>query len=448
MSLFGSLFTGVSGMAAQSRSMAVISDNVANVSTVGYKGGVSNFASLVVSPSQQRAFSPGGVQQSTQFAITRQGQTQATGSATDAAIVGNGFFVVAENAGDTQRPLYTRAGSFDPDVDGYLRNANGFYLLGWQLDTDGQPIDVNTTQPVNVRNLNAVTVATSRLKLGANLDSGQAEHVGAYAAGDMATYHTTDGAGGVAPDFQRQIQIYDSLGNPRTVIAAFLRTPGAASWSVELYADPANLEAASHPGGLLASGTVSFNGNGGLASAAITPAFPAGAAAGDPVGIDWIDSSGATDSSLVLDLGAIGGTDGLTQFAGESAVSFVTKDGAGYGELNGVRIDAEGFVEASFSNGEVRRIYQIPIATFGNPNALDPRSGNVFSTTWASGSANLQAAGVGGAGQLSPAALESANVELADEFTKMIVTQRAYSANARVVTTTDDMLDELMRVKR
>jgi flagellar hook protein FlgE len=448
MSLFGSLFTGVSGLAAQSRSMSVISDNVANVSTIGYKGGVSNFASLVVSPDQQRAFSPGGVQHSTRFLVDKQGLVQATGSATDAAIVGNGFFVVAQDPGGNAPPLYTRAGSFTPDADGYLRSANGFYLLGWKLDTSEQPLDINITQPVNVRDLNATTVATAQLKLGANLDSGQAIHTGAYAAGDMAEYAATDGASGTAPDFKRQIQVYDSLGNARSITVAFLRTPGAATWSVELYADTADIESSAHPDGLLGSGTVSFNGNGSIASLAITPTYPASATAGDPIGIDWLNSTNSADSSIVIDWGTIGGTDGLTQFAGESAVSFVTKDGAGFGELNAVRIDEDGFVEAAFSNGEVRRIFQIPVATFANPSALQPRSGNVFAMTRDSGDANLQIAGSGGAGQISPAALEAANVDLADEFTKMIVTQRAYSANAKVITTTDDMLDELMRIKR
>jgi flagellar hook protein FlgE len=446
MSLFGSLFTGVSGLAAQSRSMSVISNNVANVSTVGYKGGLSSFASMVVGAGESSA--SGGVRQSTQFLINKQGLVQATGSGTDAAIVGDGFFAVADNAGGTGAPLYTRAGSFSPDAEGFLRSANGFYLLGWQLDANGQPLDVNVTQPVNVRDLNSTTAASTRLKLGANLDAGQEIHAGAYAAGDMTAHHATNGGSGVAPDFKRQIQIYDSLGNARSVTVAFLRTPGASTWSVELYADSADVEAGSHANGLLASGSISFNGNGSLVGASITPTYPTGAAAGDPVGIDWIGSSGSDDSSIVLDWGAMGGTDGMTQFAGESAVSFVTKDGAGYGELNSVRIDDEGFVEASFSNGEVRRIFQIPVATFANPNALQPRSGNVFAVTLDSGDANLLAAGVGRAGQISPAALEAANVDLADEFTKMIVTQRAYSANAKVITTTDDMLDELMRIKR
>ena len=311
----------------------------------------------MVSSNPQRSFSPGGVQQSTQFLINKQGLIQASNSSTDAAIVGNGFFAVTGQADGNGPPVYTRAGSFSPDVDGYLKSASGFYLLGWKLDLAEQPVDINVTQPINVRDLNATTVATSTLKLGANLDSGQAVYAGTYASGDMAAYQASNGASGAAPDFKRQVQIFDSLGNAHSITAAFLRTPGAATWSVELYANTADVEAGSHTDGLLGSGTVSFNGNGSLASASITPTFPAAAAAGDPIGIDWLDSSAANNSSIVFDWGGTGETDGLTQFSGESAVSFVNKDGAGFGELTSVQIDGSGFVEASFSNGEVRRIF-------------------------------------------------------------------------------------------
>ena len=130
----------------------------------------------------------------------------------------------------------------------------------------------------------------------------------------------------------------------------------------------------------------------------------------------------------------------------DNNVAFVSQNGAEVGELNGVAIDADGFVIASFTNGEQQKLYKLPVSTFANPLALDPRSGNVFSQTDASGVFNLHDAGRGGAGRIAPSALENANVDLADEFTKMIVTQRAYSANARVITTTDEMLDELIRL--
>jgi flagellar hook protein FlgE len=170
--------------------------------------------------------------------------------------------------------------------------------------------------------------------------------------------------------------------------------------------------------------------------------------AGGPVGINWLDASGPNDSSIALDLGTLGAADGLSQFSSDYNISFVIQNGAEVGELNGVTIDQEGFVIASFTNGATQKIYKLPIATFANPLALDPRTGNVYGQTAASGEFNLRDAGQGGAGMIAPSSLESANVDLAEEFTKMIVTQRAYSANARVITTTDEMLDELIRISR
>ena len=202
-----------------------------------------------------------------------------------------------------------------------------------------------------------------------------------------------------------------------------------------------------HTNGLLASGQVTFDGNGALASDTVTPVYPV-AVAGQPIGIDWLDTDGATDSLIELDLGTVGTTDGLSQFASNFNVVFVNQNGAEVGQLNGVNVDEDGFVIASFSNGELIKLYKLPIATFFNPLALEPKTGNVYSETVTSGAFNLREAGIGGAGSIAPSALEAANVDLADEFTKMIVTQRAYSANARVITTTDEMLDELIRISR
>ena len=154
------------------------------------------------------------------------------------------------------------------------------------------------------------------------------------------------------------------------------------------------------------------------------------------MGIEWAATGGASPSQIAFDFGQIGGTDGLSQFASPTSVAFVNQNGAEVGELNAISIDDQGFVIASFTNGEDRRLYRLPVATFANPAALDPRSGNVYAQTDASGEFNLRTAGSGGAGVVAPSALEAANVDLAEEFTKMIVTQRAYSANAKVINTT------------
>lgn len=448
MSLFGSLFSGVSGLNAQSRSMSMISDNVANVNTTGYKGAAANFASLVTRQPSSASYSPGGVRSFTSYSVGSQGLIQSSASPTDAAIAGAGFFVVNSQPDSSGEQLYTRAGSFTTDFLGNFRTPAGHTLQGWPLDANETIRDINTLQTVNVRIINGIAAATTTVQIGANLNADETPFAGAYAAGDLAAYQASGGALGVQPHFTRDVQIYDSLGRPSTVTMAFLKDAAANTWQVELFADTAAVETAQHVDGLLASGTITFAGDGSLASVALLPTYPGTAVAGDPVGVDWLDLNGAADSAIVFNFGTIGATDGVTQFASQSTAAFVNQNGAEVGELNGVSIDEDGYVIASFTNGETRKLYQLPIATFANPGALDPRSGNVYAQTDASGEFNLRFAGRGGAGLVTPSALEAANVDLADEFTKMIITQRAYSANARVVTTTDEMLDELIRISR
>lgn len=448
MSLFGSLYSGVSGLTAQSQSMGMISDNVSNVNTVAYKGAGAHFATLVTRSAASANFSPGGVRASTAYDITEQGLIQGSNAPTDVAIDGAGFFVVNTQPGAGGDQLYTRAGNFAPDFLGNLRNSAGFFLQGWALDANEDVINVNQLETVNTRLVTGIAAATTRIEVGANLDANQAAYAGVYAPGDLALNADLGSPNGVQADFTRALQVFDSLGRAHNITAAFLKDPAANTWHAEFYSDPADVEAAAHPNGLLATGQVTFNGDGSLAAADITPVYPGGAALGDPVGVDWLDADGALDSSIVIDLGTAGETDGLSQFDSPYNVSFATQNGAEVGELNAISIDEEGYVIASFSNGQEQKLYKLPIATFANPAALDPRSGNVYSQTDASGVFNLRDAGLGGAGKVAPSSLEAANVDLADEFTKMIVTQRAYSANARVITTTDEMLDELVRISR
>ncbi|MEM9670836.1 MAG: flagellar hook protein FlgE [Pseudomonadota bacterium] len=446
MSLFGALFSGVTGLSAQSQSMGMISDNISNVSTTAYKGAVADFSSLVTTTAGVTTFAPGGVQSNTNFEISRQGLIEPSTSPTDVAIVGDGFFVVSDQSDDTGDQLYTRAGSFKTDALGNMRNSAGFYLQGWALDNNDNIIDVNQISPVNIRLVNGTATATTNVEMGANLDATQTPYAGVYAAGDMADYAASGGTSGVQPHFSRSIQIFDSIGRPHTITTSFLKDAATSTWQVELYADTAEVETATHPDGLLASGTVVFAGTGAPASFSITPLTPT-ATPGASVGIDWLDSDGASDSLISFDFGTAGETNGLSQFAANFNVVYVNQNGADVGQLNGVSINDEGFVIASFSNGEQKKLYQLPIANFANPLALNPRTGNVYGETVASGTFNLRPAGVGGAGQISTSSLEAANVDIADEFTKMIVTQRAYSANARIITTTDEMLDELIRLR-
>ncbi len=448
MSLFGSLFSGVSGLTSQSQSMAMISDNISNVSTTAFKGASAEFSTLVTSNAGVTTYSPGGVISNTRYDITKQGLIEPSSSPTDISLIGNGFFTVSDLADGTGDQLYTRAGSFTADFLGNLRNPAGFFLQGWALDSNDEIIDINQLQTVNIRLVNGLATATNRVEMGANLDAAQAAFTGAYTLGDMAEYNATGGVSGVNPHFSRSVQVFDSIGRPHNVTTSFLKDPLTATWNVEVYAaDPAEIETGTHTNGLLARGQFTFNGDGSFGTNTLSPVHPIDAV-GQPIGIDWLDTDGAVDSLVEFNFGTLGETDGMSQFAADYNVVYVTQNGAEVGQLNGVSINEEGTVIASFSNGEQQQLYKLPVATFFNPLALDPRTGNVYGETVGSGAFNLHEAGVGGAGLISPSSLEAANVDLADEFTKMIVTQRAYSANARVISTADEMLDELIRISR
>lgn len=190
--LYGSLFSGVSGLTAQSTAMGVISDNIANVNTVGYKGKTTNFLSLVTNTASASLYSPGGVRASVQNLIDQQGLVQSSSSPLDIAISGSGFFVVNSRVDGSGDVLYTRAGSFVPDDNGYLRNAAGYYLQGWPLDPNGrlpgEPgnvlnttsfADISSLEPINVTQINGTAAATTEITVGINLDSGEAIHRGA-----------------------------------------------------------------------------------------------------------------------------------------------------------------------------------------------------------------------------------------------------------------------------
>ncbi|MFQ5786284.1 MAG: flagellar hook protein FlgE, partial [Alphaproteobacteria bacterium] len=251
-------------------------------------------------------------------------------------------------------------------------------------------------------------------------------------------------SGNVSAHFSRAVRIFDAQGTGHDLQIGFLKV-ATNTWSIEVFSNPASDVSVAPPlvDGQIATGTVTFNGDGtlGNVTAGLSNAIP----------IAW--TTGAGSSSVTLDLGTAGaiGTglaDGLSQFDGGFNVAFVNQNGSEVGELNGVSIDERGFVTASFTNGETTQLYKLPIATFADVSKLKSISGNVFEQTNKSGQFNLREAGRSGAGFVAPSALEAANVDIGKEFTDMIISQRAFSASSRVITTVDDMLDELIRIRR
>ena len=262
MSIYTALRAGVSGLTANSSALAVISDNIANVNTVGYKRSGVDFSALVNAQNSNTTYNAGGVLPLTRQQISLQGSLEQSRSPTDLAISGDGFFIVSSNNQQLSNGgsvLFTRAGSFTIDAQGYMVNAQGLFLQGWPVNSDGSvvssPTSLSAIEPVNISGVGGLAEPTRNVGINANLNSDQASYAGAYTAGDMAT-------GVVTPQFESSLEVFDSLGAPRTIAFGFLKT-GPNTWQVESYARPnTNITGGAGTGGLLATGTLTFNADG------------------------------------------------------------------------------------------------------------------------------------------------------------------------------------------
>ena len=692
MSLFGALSSGVSGLTAQSSSMGAISDNITNVSTIGFKNTKVNFQTLVTKQTSTTFYSAGGVQSKPRQATDVQGLLQASVSQTDISIAGSGFFVVNEAPNPTisNEYLFTRAGSFIQDNEGFLRNVSGFYLQAWPTDAAGKVIPANKSltipnqnvistdylATVNLNRVGGTAAATNTISIGANLPS-----------------NATEGK-----TFKTDVQFFDTLGNANTISFVYTKTNRDNQWDIGTQPTPntavstledssgnaydsigqltfsarpadastvtiegktyefdsnatftagniqvnvaTNTTAAQDVASLIAAvkandtdfgdyggftnnrikvdpgsttnilfnddgtrkitinpaGLLDTNGNGVttqttsfdvrkqnssfttlsqftftgvpadnqkmtingvvynfLSSEAADdndlnirtnsveamlqdleksieandPDFPSGGtrvrirknddngtfntlvldtlrkgsytvvfsnpfanlptepdgtatfAAGGTATVDTkyalefdsnglpktfnikeleilgfangaadMDDAAANAKQMTLDFGTVTEANGMTQFGSEFTPVFITQNGSQFGTFAGVTISPSGAVTALFDNGEIRPIFQIPLATFVNPNSLDVRTGNIWNATEASGDFTLREANNGPAGEVVQAALEASTVDIGEEFTNMIVVQRAYASAAKIISTADEMLEELLRTKR
>jgi flagellar hook protein FlgE len=441
MSIYGAMMIGVSGLDANSRALSVASSNIANVNTIGYKASGNAFSTLLASAAGSGDVSDAGVVANQAQQVTVQGGITSTQSPTDLALSGNGFFVVSPTAnaatGTSQSLLYTRAGDFTPDSSGNLQNASGFYLQGWPLAANGSvPTDRNDLTDINVNDLAGKAESTTKMSIQANLQA-STPITTPYTAGDMAS-------GAVTPDFQRTVNVYDSQGGAQPLQVSYTKT-GANTWSYEVTYQGAGANIGSPTNNLISSGTMTFNSDGTLKTADTSSATPTGSI---NVTIPWSPSaSGLQPQTISINMGTPGASDGVTQFDNPSALVSSNVDGALFGSLSGVSIDSDGFVTAQFSNGLSQKVFKIPVATFANPDGLSAVSGNAYAASNQSGSPTIGEANLGGAGTIQSKALEGSTVDLANEFTNLITTQRAYSASARIVTTADQMLQTLEQIQ-
>jgi flagellar hook protein FlgE len=433
VSLYSALYAGVSGLSAQASAMATVADNITNVNTIGYKGVSADFKTLVAG-GRGASYAAGGVVSTPQAMISKQGQLQTGSSLTDIGIDGNGFFVVRSGASPDSEIAYTRAGSFKTDRQGFLRNTAGFYLQGWPLDTDGNYVNtgnLDQLQPIRPNILTGSASPTTRIEARINLSSTTPDFAGTYAVGDMA-------GGDAVPQFSRPMDVYDAQGSAHRVIMGFIKT-GPNEWQAEIYAQPAT-DVDGVTDGLLASGEVLFNGDGSLDLDGSTAALFA------DLDIEW--TNGAASVPIRLGLGSDGGLDGLTSFDDVSGLLRSDVDGGTLGTVSSVEISDEGVVTAVFEDGSSRAIYQLPIATVQNPDGLTRIAGNAYQISQDSGNVAINPPNSLGSGKISAGMLEASNADLATEFTNMIRFQRAYSASSKIITTVDDMLQEVSNLKR
>ena len=432
MSLYGALSIGVAGLDAASAALSVSSSNIANVNTIGYKEATASFSTYLDASLGSQSNASAGVTAVIGQEVTKNGLAESTSSPTDLSISGNGFFITTPSGSATGAQEYTQVGNFTADAKGDLVNANGQYLLGWALDTNGNPPSNNTDLSlINVSGISGSAQATSTVSLQANLQANSTIDA-SYNPGDMT-------AGNATPDFQTTINAYDSQGGVQPITLSFVQT-GTNQWAYEIdYAgDPNNLSSPNPIG----EGTLSFNSDGSLAN--VNGASPA---SGDiSVTIPWSGTSGLSSQTINFNMGTVGSTNGVTQFAANSAVSGQSVNGSPFGSVTGVTVDSKGIVTAQFSNGISTKVYQIPIATFANPDGLIQVSGGAYLQSSTSGGANINQAGSGGAGTIASNSLEESTVDLSSEFTKLITAQNAYSAAARVVSTANQMLQALEQI--
>jgi flagellar hook protein FlgE len=359
-----------------------------------------------------------------------QGAFETTASPLDLALDGSGFFVMRGLDGAS---YYSRFGGFQMDEDGYLVDPSGLQLQGYGVDAAGNLL--SSMDSLQILRTSYPPQTTTSLSVAANLDSGSEWIDPATTPFDV---NDLDGT----TNFQTTVTVYDSLGNQRPITLCFRKTADLATGNPwEWYAVIGEDDSLSGNAEIGGQGTLLFDTTGALASQSTTTSdfsFAGGAAPNQVVAFDF-----GTDTA-----GGGNGLDGVTQYAANSGVSSLNQDGYGSGSLQGIAIDQFGTLTGSFDNGMTRTLGQIAVANFNSPSNLQSVGKNLFAESPGSGPVIIGSPGNQGMALVRPSTLELSNVDLATEFVKMITAQRGFQANSKVVTTSDEVLAELMTIKR
>lgn len=434
MGVSSSLYSGVSGLNANGNAMSVIGNNIANANTVGFKSSRAIFGDLL---SSQISGSGGisqvgrGVGLSIVDNIFSQGTFENTETNTDLAVEGSGFFIVSDPTTGNSVNDYTRAGAFRFDANGYLVNPEGFNVMGFQLDTNGNTYGDLVPVWANTQSFTAAG-PTANITLNTNIDSDSVAIPAGFDINNPAA----------SSHYATSIQVFDSLGSTHLMTTYFTKTANQ-SWEWNTVVDGGEVT-----GGtagtleLVGEGVLNYDASGNLdltTSGTGNPLATAGVFTTTAGTLDWVNGAVQTQQ-ISIDMQT-------TQYASPSVVVSQEQDGFGTGTLVKLSIDEVGNIVGNFSNGTPRKLMRLALAKFTNPGALTKAGNNMFSESGNSGPSTIGTVG-SGVGNIFTNALELSNVDLAQEFVKMITTQRGFSANSKTITTTDEMLAEVISLKR
>jgi flagellar hook protein FlgE len=504
MGISSSLFSGISGLSTQGNAMSVIGDNIANVNTIGFKASRTTFED-VLSQSVSTASGSSQIGRGTALSevdtLFQQGSFESTSNATDLAIGGNGFFMVSPKT--TETTYYTRAGGFSFDSDGYFINSAGYVVQGWALDDAGN--DTGTLVDIRLSDFTSAPQPTNSITAITNLNSQDTSNsqslFGIWDA--TASSPIADASYG----YQTAIRVYDSLGNSHDITVFYDKMDENSEyydssttqdvdnmWEYVVTVAPDEDMRSTFGGysaqGVLMRGTMTYNASSGALSDFSSYVYDG---AGDPDdNSNWVPATFTSEGypqataqfvpgvDQVVDLelgirntgttweaggattvaGIAAGTLGSmistsepqalssTQYASSSTTIYQTQDGYGTGFLENVSVGTDGIMVGHYSNGQILYLYRVGLAKFNNEQSLNKVGGNLWSATRDSGDAITGHPGENGLGSISPNSLEQSNVDISQEFVKMITTQRGFQANSRIITTTDAMLEELINLKR
>lgn len=436
MTISSSLNAGVAGLASNASRLATISDNIANSSTFGYKRAVTDFSSMVVNSGSDATYTAGGVRITSERLIDERGSLVSTSNGTDLAVSGLGMLPVSDgsllSSGNTDVSLQmATTGSFRQDADGYLTTSSDLVLLGWPANADGSipsfPRDTATgLEPIQLSGSQFISDPTTAIDMIVNLPATGTQ---AGASGDSEVL---------------SVEYFDTLGIAQNLAVSFAPDvpatggPATNTWTMLISDDATG-------GTLIGQYTLVFDDDPGLGGRLESVSNTIG---GAYVGADGTFSVSTDSGDIDISIGLIGETGGMTQLSDSFAPVSLSKDGSPVGNLTTVEIDDNGDVYAFYDNGLSRALYRIPLVYVPNVNGLDTEDHQSYTVSLDSGEFYLWDAGDGPTGSVVRFAREESATDVANELTQLIQTQRAYSSNAKVIQTVDEMLQETTNIKR